>query len=95
MAIGLVCAFRLSQKLGFCENDLESKLLELLKRYNLPIRLEEPLPRVKLLDSMRSDKKVQKGNLRFIVMKEIGESFIEQEVDLTYVIDVLETIGAE
>ena len=53
------------------------------------------MPRVKLLDSMRSDKKVQKGNLRFIVMKEIGESFIEQEVDLTYVIDVLETIGAE
>ena len=95
VAIGLVCAFRLSQKLGFCENDLESKLLELLQRYNLPIRLEEPLPRVKLLDSMRSDKKVQKGNLRFIVMKEIGESFIDQEVDLTYVIDVLETIGAE
>ena len=95
VAIGLVCAFRLSQKLGFCEYDLESQLLGLLQRYNLPTRLKESMSVRQLLDSMSNDKKVQKGNLRFIIMKEIGDSFIEQAVDLKYVINVLETIGAE
>ena len=94
VAIGLVCAFRLSQKLGFCGNDSESQLLTLLKGYNLPTDLKNPLPVEDLLDSMRSDKKVLKGCLRFIIMKEIGRSFIEESVDLKYIKEVLKSIGA-
>ena len=95
VAIGLVCAFRLSQKLGFCGNDSESQLLTLLKGYNLPTDLKNPLPVEDLLDSMRSDKKVHKGCLRFIIMKEIGRSFIDESVDLKYITEVLKSIGAQ
>ena len=95
VAIGLVCAFRLSQKLGFCGNDSESQLLTLLKRYNLPTELNQSLPVEGLLESMRSDKKVHKGYLRFIIMREIGCSFIEESVDLKYITEVLESVGAQ
>ena len=95
VAIGLVCAFRLSQKLGFCGNDSESQLLTLLKRYNLPTELNQSLPAEGLLESMRSDKKVHKGFLRFIIMKKIGRSFIEESVDLKYITEVLESVGAQ
>lgn len=94
VAIGLVCAFRLSKKMGFCANGSEADLTSLLEAYNLPIMLEEPLSVTNLMNAMQNDKKVITGNLRFVLMKEIGSTFVEKSVDSTLVSDVLHTIGA-
>lgn len=94
IAIGLVCAFRLSQRLGLCADDSEDQLLGLFKRYNLPVELNQPLGKENLTNAMFNDKKVQKGTLRFVIMKKIGHSFIEDFVDLQMVEDVIESVGA-
>ena len=93
VSIGLVCAFRLSKKLGFCIDESEDQLLQLLKSYALPVGLFEPLSMAKLKSAMMNDKKVQKGTLRFVVMREIGHSFINDSVELKLVDEVLESIG--
>ena len=88
-----MCAFRLSKKLGFCIDESEEQLLHLLKSYELPVGLFEPLSMAKLKSAMMNDKKVQKGTLRFVVMREIGHSFINDSVELKLVDEVLESIG--
>lgn len=94
VAIGLVCAFRLSQKLGYCADESINDLLTLLTSYDLPIELSEPLLTRKLIDAMMNDKKVNKGTLRFVVMEKMGHSFVDKTVDLNLVAEILETIGA-
>lgn len=94
VAIGLVCAYRLSCKLGLCENESENVLLELLARYNLPIELTSQLSLDRLLSAMMNDKKVHKGALRFVVMDKIGSSHVENSVDIEVVSEILQSIGA-
>jgi 3-dehydroquinate synthase len=94
VSIGLVCAFRLSQKMGFCEGDSEHELLEVLEDYDLPTSLTAPLSVSDLMEAMQNDKKVHKGEMRFVLMKEIGSSFVEKFVNPNLVSEVLKSIGA-
>ena len=47
-----------------------------------------------LIKAMQNDKKVMRGNLRFVLMEEIGKSFVNSSVDPHLVRDVLFSIGA-
>ena len=85
---------RLSRMMGFCENESEEGIIELLRKYELPVELTKPLPTKSLLDSMMNDKKVKKGTLRFILMKQIGCSFVDASVDLNLVSETFKTVGA-
>ena len=94
VSIGLLCAFRLSQKIGFCKNDSEDALLDLLESYDLPTKLDESLSIDELVNTMQNDKKVMKGNLHFVLLEEIGKSFIQSSVDPKLIRDILCSIGA-
>ena len=95
VAIGLVCAMRLSKDLGFCEGDEVEDLLNLLKAYGLPDRLREALPLDGLLSIMMNDKKVLGGKLRFVLMKEIGRSMTVGDVENERVCEVWRSVGAK
>ena len=94
VAIGLICAYRLSNRLGLCGKESENVLLELLARYNLPIELTSKLSLDRLLSAMMNDKKVHKGALRFVVMDKIGSSNVKDSVDIEVVSEILQSIGA-
>ena len=95
VSIGLVCAFRLSKKLGFCENESIDQLINLLKGYSLPVALSHSLSMEDLKSAMLNDKKVKNGTLRFVVMRKIGKSFVEDSVEVAMVDEVLNSIGAK
>jgi 3-dehydroquinate synthetase len=46
------------------------------------------------MEAMQNDKKVHKGEMRFVLMKEIGSSFVEKCVNPNLVSEVLKSIGA-
>ena len=94
VSIGLLCAFRLSKKLNLCQKDSETALMDLLESYDLPTKLNASLRVDDLIKAMQNDKKVMRGNLRFVLMEEIGKSFVHSSVDSTLVRDVLCSIGA-
>ena len=82
VSIGLVCALRLSKSIGLCSDDPDSELINLLKSYHLPVELSKTLPLPDLMEKMKSDKKVHRGKLRFVVMNEIGSAFVKELEDL-------------
>ncbi|MEL0098853.1 MAG: 3-dehydroquinate synthase [Opitutae bacterium] len=94
VAIGLVCAFRLSQFLGKCKKYSVSDLLDLLESYNLPTSLNEPIKLADLNLAMHADKKVERGNLRFVVMEEVGNAHCIEGVQPDMVDRVWTSVGA-
>ena len=94
VAIGLVCAMRLSKSIGYCLTDSEEGLEKTLLSFGLPIRLRKPLPTVDLMDRMKSDKKVKHGKLRFVLLKNFGCAFVTDDVQNEKVNAVWQSIGA-
>lgn len=80
VAMGLVAAVRLSERLGHCEASLQTRVEDLLKRFYLPTRIPSNLAAQNLLDAMQRDKKKVRGQLRFILIRDIGEPFISSNV---------------
>jgi len=94
VAVGLVCALKLSKKMGLCPNDSEIEICDLLRSYNLPVSLRTSLSLESILEAMKSDKKISRGKPRFVIMKEIGDSFQTDDIDQNLVSEVLEEVGA-
>jgi shikimate kinase / 3-dehydroquinate synthase len=93
VAIGMACAFRFSRKLGLCTGQDSTRVESHLRAVGLPTQIAEIVgldagPE-EILAAMRQDKKVERGNLTFILAKAIGESFIAKDVPEAQVRDFL------
>lgn len=101
VAIGMVMAFDLSVRMGICEREDLERVERHLVKIGLPTRASDIRPSIKvgvdgLLETMRLDKKVKKGKMRFIVVNGIGEAFMEDDVPESLVRAVLkESLGGE
>ncbi|WP_154222514.1 3-dehydroquinate synthase [Marinicella rhabdoformis] len=91
VALGMIMAAELSAQLGFCDNGLRKTLENLLQGFDLPIKLNKEITADKLVQLMRLDKKVQSGKHRLILMKGLGQAFIETGVEES---DLLKAIEA-
>ena len=60
----------------------------------LPVRLREALAVSVLLESMQHDKKVRAGQLRFVVLKQLGEAATQADVPIALVEAVWRELGA-
>jgi 3-dehydroquinate synthase len=78
VAAGMVLAGRLSGRLGLLPADDAARLENLLSVFGLPVA-PPPISADRLLDLMRMDKKVLSGRLRLILMKGLGDSFVEAD----------------
>lgn len=95
LAIGLVAAARISEKLtGFAPADTE-RLVHLLKQTGLPVSVRLTPARQKgLLAAMQLDKKVSGGEVKFVLAQKIGHVSHGQRVPQDILSDVLENISA-
>ena len=84
VAIGMVQAFRFSERLKHCKPGTADRVARHLKAVGLPTHMndiEGKLPPVaELLGIMRQDKKAQGGKLTFILARSIGDAFIAKNV---------------
>jgi len=79
VAMGMAIAAELSSLLGLCKARDEDRIKGLLRALGLPV--DQPdIDRDSYIDSMRLDKKVSGGLLRFVLVSEIGKVVIK-EVD--------------
>lgn len=84
IAIGMVQAFRFSERQKLCAPATAERIASHLKSVGLPVHRseipgEQPPPET-LLSLMRQDKKARAGSLTFILARGIGQAFIAPDV---------------
>ena len=92
VAIGMVIATRLSADLGHCSNALLARVENVLTSALLPTRIPSQLVASDILLAMRSDKKKKAGKLRYILIRDIGETFITEDVNEEDILKVLQDL---
>lgn len=84
VSIGMVQAFRFSEKLGHCKVGTGDRIAAHLKSVGLPTHVREIAgtlpPAADLVNIMRQDKKAQSGKLTFILARGIGETFVATKI---------------
>jgi len=83
VALGMAFAFRFSAERGLCPPSDAERVAAHLKAIDLPTRFG-PIPATgeMLVAHMRHDKKASGGRLPFILVRGIGQAFVDREVDL-------------
>ncbi|MFA9477262.1 3-dehydroquinate synthase [Phycisphaerales bacterium AB-hyl4] len=76
VSLGMVAATRLAVDRGLCRAGVLDRLVTLLEAVGLPTSAEDLPAAEKLLDLMRSDKKVADGRIRLVLPTRLGEVVI-------------------
>jgi len=88
IALGMLAAATISNKLGLLDKNELTRLKSLIQRADLPIELPA-LEVEKIIQAIKHDKKILRGKVRFILPKALGNVFITDEVNLSLVERVL------
>ena len=78
----------MAARLSALSNEDLARLKNLLTSVGLPTTQTE-IQAEKLFEAMKLDKKIQAKKLRFILLKSIGESYIDEDVSDVSVMEVL------
>jgi 3-dehydroquinate synthase len=84
VSIGMVQAFRFSERLKHCKPGTADRVAKHLKSVGLPTHISDidgSLPPIAdLVAIMRQDKKAQSGKLTFILARAVGDAFIAKNI---------------
>jgi 3-dehydroquinate synthase len=87
VSIGMVMAFDLSVRLGYCPPEDAARVKQHFGAVGLPTGLDavsgQTWSSTALINHMRLDKKVRDGRIAFILVRGIGKAFIADDVSLT------------
>lgn len=95
ISIGMVLAFEFADKLGICKPSETQKVTAHFKAANLPTRIED-IPGAQeftskmLIEKMRQDKKVERGDMVFILPHKIGKAVVTRQISEPTLHDFLE-----
>jgi 3-dehydroquinate synthase len=93
VAIGCVLAFELSARLGLCPQEAPSRVRAHLQKMGMKTEIADikgSLPAAaELLLIMAQDKKVVGGKLNFVLVNDIGKSFMTSDIDKDTILSVL------
>lgn len=94
VAMGLAAAAHLSVQLGYADAALPRQIESLLASLHLPTRIPAALAVDDLYTAMGQDKKKQAGQLRFILLRAVGDAFIADNIPETAVKETLRALVA-
>ncbi len=80
VAIGMLCASRLAERLGRIDRESTDRQTTLLRNLGLPVTVP-PVDHEHVLRAFRSDKKSEKDNLRFVLPSRIGKVELVEHID--------------
>ena len=93
VAMGLVSAANLSARLGYCSPALQERIQLALSKVGLPTRIPKAFLPEPLLNAMSSDKKRLAGQLRFVLLHEVGQAFVTDAVPESAILATLRDIS--
>ena len=91
VSIGMIGALLISKKLGLVSKEILQSISELLESYNLPIKIKN-LKTQNIFNRLKHDKKMEKGSLKWVLLKDLGKTIIKQNIPETIIIDSIEKL---
>lgn len=88
IAIGMVAAARISNRLGILDSHEVARLKGLIEKASLPTEMPD-IKLDKIMQNMKHDKKVTQEKMKFVLLKSIGNAFVTEEVTSELVEKVL------
>ena len=79
VSIGTVCACYLSLKRGLITKEEYESAIEALRAYRLPISVQG-LNAAEILTATKSDKKMEQGKIKFVLLEKMGYAYIDKTV---------------
>lgn len=80
VAIGCVAAAYLSVRRGWIDSVCLERIKKTNELFGLPAQLEANLPTKELMETTKKDKKMSNGQIRFILLRQIGEAVVDNTV---------------
>jgi 3-dehydroquinate synthase len=80
VAIGMLAAARISNRMGLLESTEVDRLKAVIEWAGLLTGIPPNLKAEDIIQSMKHDKKIAGGRIRFVLLRSIGEVFITDEV---------------
>ena len=96
VALGCAMAFRFSAAAGLCDGGVADRVAKVIAAAGLPARLDDvgAFSADALVKRMAGDKKAEGGRLTLILVRAIGDAFVDKAVDRLALADFLKTEGA-
>lgn len=79
VGLGMICASYISKERGYITDEEYTAIKNMLKKYGFPTRVEG-LDIFSILEVSKSDKKMENGVVKFILLKQLGEAVIDKTV---------------
>ncbi len=93
VAIGMVSALYISCKLGGISKDEMDKVIKLIEYFDLPTCVEgSEYDAQTILETTKSDKKMENNTIKFVVLNSIGEAEINKEIDDNLLLEAINYI---
>ncbi len=89
VSIGIYCAALLSHLCGYTDRYLVERVDRLFELANLPRRINKKWPPKALLELMKQDKKIKNCKMRMILIKEVGDCFVDETISDDTLMQVL------
>ena len=93
VAIGMMGAAMLSQRLGLLSSGIVERQRMLLQSFGLPTSCAG-VDRVSVLEAIELDKKVRERVVRWVLLAEVGETVFRDDVPVAYIESVIEELIA-
>lgn len=92
VSLGMVASSYISMKHGLLSSNELSFIINMLRDYHLPVKLSTSIDIESVLDNITRDKKQESGKLKFILLKDMGQAFIETDVSTEEIKEAIEYI---
>ncbi len=94
IALGIRAALFLSESHAGLDHASSIKVLDLLKKFHLPLQLNESIATATIMDKLSRDKKFASGAIRFVLLDQLGSAHVASNItadDLLSAIEWLRT----
>ena len=79
VALGMICASYISKERGYISEDDYAAIRKMLRKYGFQTKVEV-LDIFSILEVSKSDKKMENGVVKFILLKQLGDAIIDKTV---------------
>jgi 3-dehydroquinate synthase len=92
LSLGIAAACDISTNKAGLPADQRDAIIDLLSKFELPIKLPKNFPRQKILKAIKLDKKFEAGKVRFVVTRRIGTAHVTKDISFDDICEVIETL---